>query len=172
MIVFYQSLNLGFLSVFAPFIAQLPSISKQAMMLNSTSFPLVMFVVIIGQAIAGNLLRFLLRFFLIKQKFCLKLYQFKLFFKNPLRALDAIKGRRVPFSSSFAFMTKIYWFGFFYAVISPICLLISTLGMFMFYQFQRILLNYRFSIPTYGGVKINYSFLNLLDWTPFWISMF
>lgn len=33
-------------------------------------------------------------------------------------------------------------------------------------------MNSKYSIPPYGGMKINNSFFNLLDWTPFLIGVF
>ena len=69
-------------------------------------------------------------------------------------------------------MAILCWFGFIYGVVSPICIIVSTLGILLYYLFQKILCNNRYSIPSYGNQKINYSFINLLDFTPFLIGVF
>lgn len=64
------------------------------------------------------------------------------------------------------------WFGFLYGVVSPICVAIATIGFFLYYLFERLLFNYRYSIPIYGGPRINATMLDMMDFLPLLIGLF
>ena len=81
-------------------------------------------------------------------------------------------GEEVPFVKSYAWNVKIIWFGFLYAVITPISVFIAFVGMTMLYFIQRYLFNSKYSIPYYGGPRLNYEMIRLLDWTPLIIGLF
>lgn len=78
----------------------------------------------------------------------------------------------MPFVVGYSRNVIIVWFGFLYGVVSPICVAIATIGMFLYYTYQRILFNYRYSIPIYGGPRINTTMIDLLDLTPFLVGLF
>lgn len=42
----------------------------------------------------------------------------------------------------------------------------------MLYFFEKILYNSKYSIPFYGGPRINHELMSLLDWTPLLIALF
>lgn len=73
---------------------------------------------------------------------------------------------------AYAHNVKIVWFGFLYGVVSPICVAIATVGLFLSYFFERILFNSKYSIPVYGGPRTNATMLDMLDLTPFLIGLF
>lgn len=64
------------------------------------------------------------------------------------------------------------WFGFLYAVVSPICLFIALIGLILYYTYQRALFNSKYSIPAYIGPRLNSTLVNLLDLTPFLVGLF
>lgn len=125
---------------------------------------------IIGQAILAPFLKFISRLFYFKQNFIRKLYDWNIIKKNNT-ALRLTKGKELPTAWAYSLNTKLVWFGFIYGIISPICLAIATLGMFLHWKYEKVLMNYRYSIPPYGGIKINNTLLNLLDWTPLFVGL-
>lgn len=69
-------------------------------------------------------------------------------------------------------MVKIVFFGFLYGVVSPICVAISLVGLILYYLYQRSLFNSKYSIPIYGGSRLNSTLIDLVDFTPFLIGLF
>lgn len=69
-------------------------------------------------------------------------------------------------------MVKIIWFGFLYGVVSPICIAISLVGLILYYLYQRSLFNSKYSIPIYGGPRLNSTMVDLIDFTPFLVGLF
>jgi hypothetical protein len=115
-----------------------------------------MFTTIIIQAIFINVLDFFIHFFEIKQKLFKWLDNKKISPKTQSQALRKFVGFPVPFVKCYAWNVKIIWFGFLYAVITPISVFIAFVGMTMSYYFERYLFNRKYSIPFYGGPRINY----------------
>lgn len=72
----------------------------------------------------------------------------------------------------YSHIVKIVWFGFVYGIVSPICIAIATVGIFVFYLFERVLFNYRYLIPKYGGSKLNQNFLDMIGLLPLLIGSF
>lgn len=72
----------------------------------------------------------------------------------------------------YAFVVKLVWFGSIYGVLTPISIPIATIGLILYYFFERILYNRTYSIPIYTGPRINYEMIDMLEWTPFLIGLF
>lgn len=92
--------------------------------------------------------------------------------KTQTESYATFKGSEVPFVNAYAHMVKIVWFSFLYGVVSPICVAIGTIGIFIYYYYQRILFNSKYSIPIYGHSRINSTMIDLLDFTPFLVGLF
>lgn len=69
-------------------------------------------------------------------------------------------------------MILIVWFGFLYGIVSPICVVIGLIGLVLYYFYQRSLFNSKYSIPIYGGSRLNSTLIDLLDYTPFLVGLF
>ena len=69
-------------------------------------------------------------------------------------------------------MVKIVWFGFLYGIVSPICVAIGLIGLVLYYFYQRYLFNSKYSIPVYGGSRLNSTLIDLFDFTPFLVGLF
>ena len=69
-------------------------------------------------------------------------------------------------------MEKDKWFSLLFGVISPICLLFGAISLVIHYNFERFLVSQKYSIPEYGGPRLNSEFIDLLDATPFLLGVF
>ena len=49
----------------------------------------------------------------------------------------------------------VVWFSFLYAIVSPVCLPISAVGLILYYIYEKIFLNRKYVIPGYGGSRLN-----------------
>lgn len=78
----------------------------------------------------------------------------------------------MPFTSSYAHIVEMVWFGFVFAVVSPICTLIAVSGMVLFYFYEKALFNSKYSIPIYLGPRLNSTLIDLLDYTALLIGTF
>lgn len=85
---------------------------------------------------------------------------------------NSYKGSNVSISDLYAYIIIIVWCSFLYAIISPICILIGTLGIFLSYFYDKILFNCKYSKPGYNNSRINAVFIDLLDVTPLLVGMF
>lgn len=92
-----------------------------------------MFTTIIIQAIFINIVDFIVHFFDIKQKIWIWLDNKKISPKTHSQALHKFIASPVPFVKCYAWNVKIIWFGFLYAVITPISIFIAFLGMLLSY---------------------------------------
>lgn len=169
--VINQSISLGFFSVFAPIIAKLPLLADLSES-DSSAFPLVMLTTIIMQSFVSITSAFLLEITEIKKGVDRCLNEIGLTFSTQTQANRNYSGSEVPFVTGYAHLVKIVWFGFLYAVISPICLLVAAAGIFYFYITERLLFHYRYSIPRYGGVKLSHNLLDMIDLVPLLVGLF
>ena len=87
-------------------------------------------------------------------------------------AYKTFKNIEVPFVQSYAHNVKIFWFSFIYGVVSPMCVVIGLVGMVMHYIYQKMLFNSKYSIPVYGGSRINSTMIDLIDFCPFLLGIF
>lgn len=78
----------------------------------------------------------------------------------------------MEFGGNYTSLVMVVWFSFLFAIVSPICLPISVLGLILYYVYEKIMLNRRYVIPEYGGSRLNSEFVDLLDATPLLISLF
>lgn len=131
-----------------------------------------MLTTIIIQAIVTNILDFIVNYFDIKQKIFIWLDNKKMAMKTHTQANLKFIPVQVPFVKCYAFHVKIVWFGFLYAVVTPISVFIAFVGMLMTYFLERFLFNSKYSIPIYSGPRINHEMIGLLDWTPFIVGLF
>lgn len=155
LITIHQSLNLGFFSVLAPFLVKLPQEIEEKT-IKSSNFPVVMLMLITAQGILANIAHFIIKYFELKQKFSRTLHNRHISIKTQTEASYKFKGTSIPFVKAYCFVIKMVWFGFLYGVVSPLCTFIATIGMLLFYLFEKILYNSKYSIPFYGGPRINY----------------
>lgn len=169
--VINQTISLGFFSIFSPIIAKLPILSELSES-DSSAFPLVMMTTMITQAFVTIIISFVFDMSEVKRELMRFLNEKGLIFKTQTQACRDYSGPEVPIVSGYAHLIKIVWFGFIYAVVSPICLPIAALALLIFYTTERILFHYRYSISTYGGPKLNQSFLSMFELTPLIIGAF
>ena len=78
----------------------------------------------------------------------------------------------MPFVLVYCHVIIITWFSFLYGVVSPICIIIGTVGFGLYFLFVKVLYNSKYSIPIYGGPRINNVVIDLLDYLPFLIGLF
>jgi hypothetical protein len=64
------------------------------------------------------------------------------------------------------------WFSFLYAVVSPICAFFGLLGLILYLFYQKILYHYKYSIPIYGGPRLNATYIDLVDYLPLLMGLF
>lgn len=161
---------MGFFTIIVPILVQLPDyIAKNTT--KSSSFPLIMFVTIVIQAIVVTLLDFGVYYFGVRQGIYKWLDNKKIKLRTHTQALSKYIGIQVPFVKCYAFNVKMVWFGLVYGIVTPISIFIVFIGMLMTYFFERVLFNSKYSIPFYSGPKINEAMIELLDWTPLFIGL-
>lgn len=169
--VINESFNLGFFSIFAPILAKLPSFIKLDTS-QSSSFPVIMFTTIIIQSFIGTTISFLLSYFEVVRRVLEYLDRQKIIINTQTEAYSKFKSLEVPFVFSYSHNVKIFWFSFLYGIVTPMCIPIGFAGMVIYYYYQKILFNSKYSIPVYGGSRLNSTMIDLLDFSPFLIGIF
>ena len=166
--VVFEVANLGFFSLFLPFLVKLPNAIEGA---QSLSLPYVVLFTMILQTFLYPTISFLFGFFEIANylipKFLLKHNFLTYTQKQANHLLTPIEIRIVfKYSTAVTFLL----FGCTFSIISPICLPIAAIGVLITYFYEKYLLQKRYRIPEYGSPQLNSEFIDTLDLVPILIS--
>ena len=129
-IVLYQSINLGFFSLFLPFIVKLPDIRSGV---QSLSLPYVIFMSSLTQSFVSPTTSFIFRYFGLYPRIWKFLIRHNFLTMTQTEANSMFEGPHIEFSSNYITLIKTVWFSFLFAVISPISLPINFLGLIYSY---------------------------------------
>lgn len=105
----------------------------------------------------------------------MKVYRFlverKIIYRTQYKVNHMMRGVELILESKCAGAIQLMWFGFIFSVISPLCLPISTIGLFLMCIYERILFNSRYRIPKYTGIRVAHEFINLLRFVSLFIGI-
>ena len=66
-----------------------------------------------------------------------------------------LQGPPLGYVNHFVFTLRSFWFSLVFSIISPICLLFGLIGLIINYLIEKYLISQRYSIPEYGGYRLN-----------------
>ena len=81
------------------------------------------------------------------------------------------KDPQIFFEQKYADLVQLFWFGFTFSIVSPVCIIISTFGLFIYYVFERVLFKKTYAIPPYSGVRVSIAFINSLQFVALHIGL-
>ena len=166
--VMHETINLGLFAIFVPFFVRLPRIDEGA---KAVGLPLNMLVTILIQAFGLPTAQFLSLFFNLKYRILRKLTKNGIITMTQTEANENFMAPRIEFVEAYTIKIQLIWFGFAFATVIPISLPIAMLGIMLSYWLQRLLYCKCYSIPEYGGPRINSEFIDLLDGTPLLVAV-
>lgn len=77
-----------------------------------------------------------------------------------------LQGPAVDFVDHYTFIFRLFLLSLIYSMISPICLIIATIGLFLNYWIEKYFFSCIYVRPSYGGYDLNSELIDLLDVTP------
>lgn len=82
------------------------------------------------------------------------------------------QANEIPFSSKQAKWIKLYWLGLVFGIVSPICVLISSMALLLDFFGERFLFKEKYLFPNNTRISCSLTFINLFQNVPILIGVF